>query len=230
MTGLGKQWFDIVNTLLKVSSYYRELNNAISFGRDIKVRREAVERFLKNPKTVLDLGAGDGSLTEIVLDKYPNIDLLIMLDVLPEMLLKAKKAPNIEKIQAVFEYLPFRDSVFDYALAAFSLRDAIDLERALNEISNVLGGAGKLIVVDLGKPSNLLKRHLINFYWTIIAPLHAFLRLGFKGLSSIKIKKTLKFYPTTNQLLHIYNRYFYQTVLVEKFMGSVIILEASKIA
>jgi demethylmenaquinone methyltransferase/2-methoxy-6-polyprenyl-1,4-benzoquinol methylase len=230
MTGLGKQWFDIVNTLLKVSSYYRELNNAISFGRDIKVRREAVERFLKNPKTVLDLGAGDGSLTEIVLDEYPNIDHLIMLDALSEMLLKAKRAQNIEKIQAVFEYLPFRDSVFDYALAAFSLRDAIDLERALNEISNVLGGAGKLIVVDLGKPSNLLKRHLINFYWTIIAPLHAFLRLGFKGLSSIKIKKTLKFYPTTNQLLHIYNRYFHQTVLVEKFMGSVIILEASKIA
>jgi len=230
MTGLGKEWLDIVNTLLRISSYYRELNNAISFGRDIKVRREAVERSLKDPKIVLDLGAGDGSLTEIVLDRYPSIDLLIMLDALPEMLLKARKAPNIEKVQGVFEYLPFRDSVFDYALAAFSLRDAIDLERALNEVSNALRKASKLIVVDLGKPNNLLKRHLINLYWTIIAPLHAFLKLGFKGLSSIKIKKTLKFYPMTNQLLHIYSKYFHQAVIVEKFMGSVIILEASKIA
>jgi demethylmenaquinone methyltransferase/2-methoxy-6-polyprenyl-1,4-benzoquinol methylase len=230
MTGLGKEWSDIVNSLLRISNYYRELNNAISFGTDIKVRREAVERSLKDPKTVLDLGAGDGSLTEIVLDKYPNIDLLIMLDVLPEMLLKAGKTPNIEKVQGVFEHLPFRDSVFDYALAAFSLRDAMDLEGALNEISNVLRKAGKLIVVDLGKPNNPLKRHLINFYWTVIAPLHAFLRLGFKGLSSMKIKKTLKFYPTTSQLLHIYSRYFHQAVLVEKFMGSVIILEASKTA
>jgi len=49
MTGLGKEWSDIVNSLLRISNYYRELNNAISFGTDIKVRREAVERSLKDP-------------------------------------------------------------------------------------------------------------------------------------------------------------------------------------
>lgn len=228
MTGLGKEWSSIVNTLSKLSSYYREFNNVISFGTDTKIRRDAVKKFLKDPKIVLDLGAGDGDLTEIVVEEYPDTDLLIMLDVLPEMLVKARKIPNVEKVQGVFEYLPFRGSVFYHALAAFSLRDAMDLERALSEIKHVLRGSGKLVVIDLGKPDNCLKRCLISFYWSVIAPFYTFLRLGFKGLVCIKIKKTLKPYPTINRLLQIYKSYFHQVKLIERFMGAIIIIEASK--
>lgn len=228
MTGLGKEWVEIIDTLSKISSYYKELNKIISLGKDVEIRREAVKSFLENPKMVLDLGAGDGSFSETVLNEYPSIDLVIMLDVLPEMLAKARKTPNIEKVQAVFEYLPFRDCLFDHSLAAFSLRDAIDLEKALTEVNYVLRRSGKLIVVDLGKPDNLLKRCLISFYWMVIAPLHAFLRLGAKGLTSRKILKTLKSYPATSQLLQIYQRYFHQVELIEKFLGSAIILKAQK--
>lgn len=228
MTGLGKEWTDIINILSKISSYYKELNEVISFGKDIKIRKEAVKSFLEEPKIVLDIGAGDGSLTEIVYEEYPKIDLIIMLDISLEMLMKARKIPNTEKVRGMFEYLPFRDSSFDHVLAAFSLRDAMDLEKALTEIIHVLRKSGKLIVVDLGKPDNLLRRCLVSLYWTVIAPLHAFLRLGARGLASVKIMKTLKFYPVTGQLLQIYRRYFNRVMLVERYMGFVIILEAQK--
>ncbi|MEM3398535.1 MAG: class I SAM-dependent methyltransferase [Nitrososphaerota archaeon] len=226
--GLGKEWSDIVDTLSKISGYYRELNRVLSFGKDVEIRREAVKDLSDKPKMVLDLGAGDGSFTEVACNEYPGIELIIMLDVLSEMLSKARKTPNVEKVQGVFEYLPFRGSLFDHVLAAFSLRDARDLEKALAEVSNVLRKSGRLIVVDLGKPDNLLKRCLISFYWVVIAPLHAFLRLGTRGLESIKIMKTLKSYPVTSQLVKIYRRYFHQVMIVEKLMGSAIILKAQK--
>lgn len=194
----------------------------------MKIRREAVEKSVKAPKIVMDLGSGDGCLTEVVVDRFPHIDLVVMLDVLPEMLRKASRIQNVERVQAVFEHLPFRHSVFDHVLAAFSLRDALNLEKALNEVNRVLADSGKLVVIDLGKPDNYLKRFLTNFYWTVIAPIYAFIRLGFKGLISIKIRKTLEFYPTTRRLLKVYEKYFRQVKLIEKFIGFIIVIEASK--
>ena len=228
MTGLGEEWSNIITTLSKLSSYYRELNNTISFGLDMKIRREAIEKSLKAPRIVLDLGSGDGCLTEIVVERFPHISLVVMLDVLPEMLRKARRIQNVERVQAVFEYLPFRRSVFDHVLAAFSLRDALNLEKALDEIDKVLADHGRLIVIDLGKPDNCLKRFLTSFYWTVIAPIYAFIRLGSKGLVSMKIRETLKSYPTTRRLLQVYDKYFRQVKLVEKFIGFIIVIEASK--
>ncbi|MCS7126419.1 MAG: class I SAM-dependent methyltransferase [Aigarchaeota archaeon] len=229
MTGLGQEWTKTIRALSKISDYYRELNSVISLGTDLKIRREAIEKFLKQPRIVLDLGSGDGVFTEVTIFSKPSIHLVVMLDVLLEMLKKAKKIDNVEKVQGTFEHLPFRDLGFDNIIAAFSLRDSINLEKALSEIKRIMKDHGGLVVVDLGKPDTYLKRFLIFFYWNVIAPLIAMIKLGSRGIfSSLEIARTLKPYPTNSHLAKIYKKYFSHTVLFEKFIGGVILLHASK--
>ncbi|MEN2974687.1 MAG: class I SAM-dependent methyltransferase [Candidatus Caldarchaeales archaeon] len=229
MTGLGKEWTKTIRALSKISSYYRELNSVVSLGNDIKIRREAIEKFLKQPRIVLDLGSGDGVSTEITIFTKPSIYLVVMLDVLLEMLKKAKRMDNVEKVQGTFEHLPFRDLGFDNIIAAFSLRDSMNLEEALSEIKRVMNDRGGLVVVDLGKPNPYLKRFLIYFYWTLIAPFIAMVKLGFRGIfGCLEIARTLKHHPTNSNLAEIYKKYFLHLVLFEKFIGGVILLHASK--
>lgn len=227
MPGLGKLWPTVIQTLSKSINYYRALNSAISFGRDVKVREDAAER-LRGLGVLLDLGAGEGLMTEIVLWKHPEVSLVVMLDALPKMLKAAEKREKAEKLTAVFEHIPLRDGCCEEAVAAFALRDAMDLEKGLGEVARVLKDGGLLTVLDLAKPDSLFKRTLITFYWTVVAPLAALLKLGRKGAIVVKILSTYLHLPPTSKLKEIYSRFFEKVELEEMFMGGVIILKAWK--
>ena len=56
----------------------------------------------------------------------------------------------------VFEYMPFREGIFDAVLCGYSLRDSIHLQQAIKEMHRVLKVRGRLIIIDLGKPDNLV--------------------------------------------------------------------------
>lgn len=228
MPGLGRDWGKIVKALSKASEFYRALNAAISFGRDRGLRKEAVKGVLKEPKVVLDLGAGDGAMSEVVLSEYPGIELTVMLDFLPEMLERARMNGRAERIVGLFEQLPFRNECCDAVVAAFSLRDSIDLERALGEVWRVLRNRGMLLVLDLAKPDSPIKRTMIKLYWMIIAPLAAVIRLGRKGAVAFLIHLTYTLHPTTSKLVEIYRRFFGDVWVEERFMGGIMILRASK--
>lgn len=228
MAGLGKNWDRTVKVLSEISRVYRKFNRAISLGRDIEIRREAVKMSAKDPRVVIDLGSGDGTFTEIAVSAFPTLEMVVMLDVLPEMLKNSVKGDKTERVQGVFECLPFRDEVFDHALAAFSLRDAKDLERALEEVRRVLRADGKLILVDLGKPDSFPVRWAVYAYWAAIAPLLATLRVGLKGTASLEILRTLMAHPPNSELFEIYKRYFSSVSLRKGLMGGLIMLEASR--
>ena len=59
--------------------------------------------------------------------------------------------------------MPFKDQVFDAVLCGYSLRDAIQLDAAIDELYRVLKKGGILVVVDLGKPNNKFLRFLFLF-------------------------------------------------------------------
>ncbi len=224
MPGLGEDWWRVIRALRGVSDFYRSLNSAISLGMDRSLRREAVKGEVDSGP-ILDAGAGDGSLTETILEENPGADRVVMLDFLEDML-RRSRLDSVDRVIGVFENLPFREDAFKVLTTSFALRDSRDMIKTINEFSRVLRSDGKYIILDLGKPRNPLARLLYGFYWRVLAPMIAVMRLGVKGRLAAEIYPTYRKLPTNKDLEEILSRFFTHVELREKFLGGVIIVRA----
>jgi ubiquinone/menaquinone biosynthesis C-methylase UbiE len=106
---------------------------------------EAVQWLVgSEPRTVLELGAGTGKLTETLVELghdvhacEPDEEMLAVL---------RKKLPDIRSSASVAEQIPAPDNSFDVVVAAQSLH-WFDLDLALPEINRVLKPGGRIAVV-----------------------------------------------------------------------------------
>ena len=105
------------------------------------------KKIFKNSK-VLELGAGTGEHTKILLDTHAKI---VISDISIESLRLAKKKfrnhPNLRTRQADIEHLPFKDSSFDFICCAGSLSYGVS-KLVDREILRVLRPGGTFICVD----------------------------------------------------------------------------------
>ncbi len=67
--------------------------------------------------------------------------------------------------------LPFDDNQFDYATIGFGLRNVPDIDRVLSEMTRVVKPGGKVVCLELSKPSSEPFRSLYYFYFEQILPL-----------------------------------------------------------
>ena len=132
----------------------------ISLGKDAEYRRMCLNRQLKFGDRVLDAGSGFGNMSKLAKIEM-NGDLeVILYDPIIEMLRVGRSLGeefdlSIELSSGIFEYLPFRDNIFDVVLCGYSLRDAIHLKDAMAEFHRILKPNGRLLIVDLGKPDQV---------------------------------------------------------------------------
>jgi len=229
--GLGRQWYEVINALYSVMPFYEDFNHLISFGRDINYRKEGIVEALPNADTVLDAGCGPGVMSDVALRNGLNIKDLILLDPIPEYLRVAKKRLRDKKPEAVigiFETLPFKREKFDLVMCGFSLRDAINMNLSIKEISRVLKKDGNFILVDLGKPDDLIKRGVISLWWRFVVPLITVLFVRGKGLFYNILYTTYKKLPKNNELKDILSEWFDEVFFRIKMYGGVIIVKAKK--
>ncbi len=224
MPGLGEDWWRVIKALRNVSDFYRSLNSTISLGMDKSLRQSVVKGEIRDGP-ILDAGAGDGSLTEAIIEENPQVSRIVMLDFLEDMLRKSG-LDGIEKVVGVFEHLPFRENSFRILTTSFALRDSKDMAKALREFGRVLKKDGKFLLLDLGKPKNILARLLYGIYWRIFAPTLAVIRLGAKGRLAAEIYPTYRKLPTNDELRELLSRFFLDVRLRERFLGGVIIIKA----
>ena len=125
--GSTPKWKGVVDSLEAIIPIYEKGSSRISLFSDRAMRR----RSPRSPSTgkrgrlVLDLGAGPGRCRgwSRTAGGVP-----VLADASRKML---SRAPEFDRVQCVFEFLPFRPGTFGAAVAGFSLRDAQDLETAL---------------------------------------------------------------------------------------------------
>ncbi|MDJ0273534.1 MAG: class I SAM-dependent methyltransferase [Aigarchaeota archaeon] len=228
--GLGPDWRPVMRSLEKLAPVYDMLNKTISFNTDIRLRAECLDGNVGLLDRVLDAGSGPGVFTETLLRTQKWQGEVVMLDPLPSMhMLARKKMPQntVHQVVAVFEQMPFREEVFDTVLMGFSLRDAANMAKALSETRKILRKGGRLLVVDLGKPANILKRIAIGVYWALLAPLLAALKLGKTGLEAAAIYLTYRRLPTNKELKSLLKTFFDTVEVGEKMLGGVVIIRAS---
>jgi len=226
--GLGKDWWRVIRALDKLSCFYDELNSVISLGRDKELRKVAARKLGNVNGIVLDAGAGNGAMTKAVLAENPNANFVVMLDFLPEMLKKADVERSVcEKVIGVFEAIPLRNGSVDGVVMAFSLRDAYDMNVALQNIKRVMKDCGRLAILELGKPDNVLKRFLVALYWRFIAPVLAFIKLGRKGLLAYEIYPTYTKMPKNSELVGLMKTFFGNVRVEKKMLDGVLLISAS---
>lgn len=153
----------IKNMFDKISSRYDFINNLISFGTHISVKKYAINELKIRPDSkVLDLCCGSGDLGRLIKKIQPSCD-IIGVDFSSDMIETARKQnPDITYREMDATALSFEKNSFDYIVMGFGLRNIPAKNKALEEIHRVLKTNGYFLHLDFGKQNKISK--LYDFF------------------------------------------------------------------
>jgi demethylmenaquinone methyltransferase/2-methoxy-6-polyprenyl-1,4-benzoquinol methylase len=110
----------------------------------------------------------------------------------------------------------------------YSLRDSIELKQAIAEAYRVLKLGGRIIIVDIGKPDNLVIRAGVSFYLKYILRVLAFAAAGKSGLKFKTLYGTYIRWPRNSELNALLCEKFSSVKFDKAMMGGAIIVSAYK--
>lgn len=160
----------------RIAKRYDAFNTVASFGRDEAWRRLAVR--LAAPEHVdraLDAASGTGKLAAALAAQATHVTALDFSNPMLQRsmpLLKAQGlSTRVASIQGDVLALPFPDATFDCATISFGLRNLDDIPAGLAEFQRVLKPGGRLVVLDIVKPKNIVSKAIYTIGFRGMLPL-----------------------------------------------------------
>lgn len=164
----------------RIASRYDIMNRIISVGLDRGWREAAIKELtLDCGELYLDVGCGTSDLTVEIIQSCPKSSVVgidpskNMIKIGKQKTLNKNLKQSISFCTGDAESLPFKNNIFDGAILGFVIRNVIDRKRALEEICRVLKPQGKLVILELGIPTNRLVYLGYKAYTKTIVPLAA---------------------------------------------------------
>jgi demethylmenaquinone methyltransferase / 2-methoxy-6-polyprenyl-1,4-benzoquinol methylase len=233
LPGLGhRYWREVIEVLRTIIPVYDRVNNVISLGKDTKFRQQGLRGHVFSGDTILDAGSGYGNMSRLALKVTKSLAGIILYDPISEMLANvtnlSEPGLRMHLSSGVFEYIPFRNNTFDVVMCGYSLRDAIELKQAMAEIHRVLKQGGRLIIVDIGKPDNIIPRAFVSFYLKYLLGILAFVVAGKAGLKFKTLYGTYLRWPRNSDLYSLLAERFSKIELKRAMLGGAIIVAAYK--
>jgi demethylmenaquinone methyltransferase/2-methoxy-6-polyprenyl-1,4-benzoquinol methylase len=233
LSGLGSSyWPTVIEVLRSIVPVYDKVNRVISLGKDEEYRQRAIRTRVLPGNLVLDAGSGFGNMSRVALTETGGDARLVMYDPLPEMLANTRNyfasshPPSLSS--GVFENMPFRDNTFDVVMCGYSLRDAIDLKKAIAEMHRILVPGGRLIIVDLGKPDGKFKRWMVATYLKHFLGIFAYLAAGRSGLKFSTLYGTFLRWPRNSELKAMLTEKFSRVIFDKGMLEGAIMVAAYK--
>jgi demethylmenaquinone methyltransferase / 2-methoxy-6-polyprenyl-1,4-benzoquinol methylase len=220
--GLQDKWTHVVTSLEAIVSSYEEASSRISIYADKRMRAEAVAFVVRRGDTVLDVGAGPGTMSRTVTKLGGNP---VLLDA-SRVMLKASGFTNA--VQGVFEQMPFREAVFDGAVSGFAIRDARDLPVALEQLDMVLKPGGRFGLCDLGKSDNSLEALVVAVYLRIVPTIIGLATTGRAGAGYGSLYDTYNLVLHNADLLTLISRLLGEASIHQTQFGASIVIKCTK--
>ena len=199
----------------RIAPRYDFMNRLMTFGLDQGWRREVARLVLTGAKTatssdtlnVLDVATGTGDIAIEVAKR--GADAVVASDFVAEMMLpgpaKATKAGVGDKVR--FEVadamaLPYGDDTFVGAVSGFAMRNVVDIEKAFSEMRRVVKPGGKVVNLEVARPTNPLVRVGHAFYFNRIVPILGRLLTG-QAEAYTYLPNSAKKFPPPDELAAI---------------------------
>lgn len=220
--GLGKNSKKVYSAYHRIIKSYEKTNMLITFFQVNRWRKfiinsiaeEIRKLHIKRP-LVLDAGAGPGFMGYLFNRQIKSN--IILLDYSIEML--ENSIIDCNKVQGLFEALPFRDKCFDVVLSGFAFHASIDMNKSASEFARVNKYYTGL--VSIGKSRNKIKQKLGAFYIYNLIPIIARLSAGSNYKEFKKISEIYKSIPNNNELLTILKKYYNIEIFKQKAFDTI---------
>jgi demethylmenaquinone methyltransferase / 2-methoxy-6-polyprenyl-1,4-benzoquinol methylase len=148
----------------RIAPKYDFITRMLSYGMDRRWKKLGVTKAaLPENALVLDLAAGTGDFSELVLKKLPNAR-SVAVDLTEPMLREARRRGLKETACADAIRLPFADATFDAVFVGYGLRNFPCLQTALAEMARVTRPGGLMVALDFFLPQRLMFRQTYLSY------------------------------------------------------------------
>ncbi len=157
----------------QISPRYDFLNHLLSLNSDVLWRRKAAA-LLSGAGRVLDVCSGTGDLAleihrrwgaEVVGSDFA----FRMLEIAHLKAAQKSVSSRVRFQQADTLRLPYKDGVFDASTVAFGIRNVVDTERGIREMTRVIRPGGRVVILEFTLPENaLLRRGYLAYFGSLL--------------------------------------------------------------
>ncbi len=179
MTGLdakSKERF-VHSVFESIAPKYDMMNDVLSFRRHKAWRKFTMRKMnVGSGDTAIDLCCGTGDWT-VAIAQASGTGKVVGLDFSRNMLdhgrAKVDKlglGGRIDLVQGNAMALPYEEDTFDYATIGFGLRNVPDIRQVLREMRRVVKPGGKVVCLELSKPTRQPLKAVYSFYFNRFLP------------------------------------------------------------
>jgi len=161
----------------RIAPRYDLMNRLMTGGRDQDWRRQ-VARLARLPPggRVLDVATGTGDIALALARRYRDVQ-VVGVDFSLEMMRTAHPKLSAADLNGRVTLaagdalrLPYPDRSFDAVTTGFALRNVTDIPRTFAEMYRVVKPGGRVVCLEISRPTRPLFRSLFRFYFYRVVP------------------------------------------------------------